>query len=117
MTAKPYKVYVIQGRTARDYSACQTAVATVPAHLETLPFLKNEEEIIERAHDADGLVVSSLRMDNVIVTPHAAYFSTPAVAQVPQRCGEEVARALTGQRPLHVVNPEVYAAGRQLRAT
>jgi hypothetical protein len=31
--------------------------------------------------------------------------------------GEEVARALTGQRPLHVVNSEVYAAGRQLRAT
>ena len=109
MTAKPYKVYVIQGRTARDYSACQTAVATVPAHLETLPFLKNEDEIIERAYEADGL------MDNVIVTPHAAYFSTPAVAQVLQRCGEEVARALTGQRPLRVVNPEVCAAGRQLR--
>jgi D-3-phosphoglycerate dehydrogenase / 2-oxoglutarate reductase len=52
-------------------------------------------------------------MDNVILTPHAAYFSTPAVAQVPQRCGEEVARVLTGQRPLHVVNPEVYAALRQ----
>jgi D-3-phosphoglycerate dehydrogenase len=51
-----------------------------------------------------------LRMDNVILTPHAAYFSTPAVAQVPRRCGEEVARALTGRRPLHVVNPEVYAA-------
>jgi D-3-phosphoglycerate dehydrogenase / 2-oxoglutarate reductase len=48
-------------------------------------------------------------MDNVILTPHAAYFSTPAVARVPQRCGEEVARALTGQRPLHVVNPEVYS--------
>jgi D-3-phosphoglycerate dehydrogenase / 2-oxoglutarate reductase len=48
-------------------------------------------------------------MDNVILTPHAAYFSNPAVARVPQRCGEEVARALTGQRPLHVVNPEVYA--------
>jgi hypothetical protein len=28
---------------------------------------------------------------------------------VPRRCGEEVARALTGERPLHVVNPEVYA--------
>jgi len=53
------------------------------------------------------------QMDNVILTPHAAYFSTPAVAQVPQRCGEEVARVLTGQRPLHVVNPEVYAALRQ----
>lgn len=53
-----------------------------------------------------------LRMDNVIVTPHAAYYSTPAVAQVPRRCGEEVARVLTGQRPLHVVNPEVYAIRR-----
>jgi D-3-phosphoglycerate dehydrogenase / 2-oxoglutarate reductase len=49
------------------------------------------------------------RLENVILTPHAAYYSTAAVAQVPRRCGEEVARALTGQRPRHVVNPEVYA--------
>src|SRR5439155_961398 len=34
-----------------------------------------------------------LRMDNVIATPHAAYFSTAAAAAVPRRCGEEVARA------------------------
>ena len=52
-----------------------------------------------------------LKMDNVIATPHAAYFSSSAVAQIPQRCGEEVARVLTGQRPLNVVNPEVYAPG------
>jgi len=57
-----------------------------------------------------------LRMDNVIATPHAAYFSSPAVAQVPRRCGEEVARVLTGQRPLHVVNPEVYTPGAVRRA-
>src|SRR6266702_1351106 len=50
-----------------------------------------------------------MRMDNVIATPHAAYFSTAAVAAVPRRCGEEVARVLAGQRPLNVVNPEVYA--------
>jgi D-3-phosphoglycerate dehydrogenase / 2-oxoglutarate reductase len=56
-----------------------------------------------------------LRMDNVIATPHAAYFSSPAVAQVPRRCGEEVARALTGRRPVNVVNPEVYAPGAALR--
>jgi D-3-phosphoglycerate dehydrogenase len=56
-----------------------------------------------------------LHMDNVIVTPHAAYFSSPAVAQVPRRCGEEVARVLTNQRPLHVVNTEAYAAGHQRR--
>ena len=57
-----------------------------------------------------------LRMDNVIATPHAAYFSSPAVAQVPRRCGEEVARALSGRRPVNVVNPEVYAPGAVRRA-
>lgn len=51
------------------------------------------------------------KLDNVILTPHAAYFSSPAVAQVPRRCGEEVARVLAKERPLHVVNPEVYAPG------
>lgn len=57
-----------------------------------------------------------LKMDNVIATPHAAYFSSAAVAQVPRRCGEEVARVLTGQRPLNVVNPGVYAPGAVRRA-
>jgi D-3-phosphoglycerate dehydrogenase len=57
-----------------------------------------------------------LKMDNVIATPHAAYFSSAAVAQVPRRCGEEIARVLTGQRPLNVVNPEVYAPGAARRA-
>ena len=57
-----------------------------------------------------------LKMDNVIATPHAAYFSSPAVAQVPRRCGEEVARVLTGERPLNVVNPEIYAPGAVRRA-
>jgi len=57
-----------------------------------------------------------LKMDNVIATPHAAYFSTAAVAQVPRRCGEEIARVLRGERPLNVVNPEVYAPGAARRA-
>jgi D-3-phosphoglycerate dehydrogenase len=57
-----------------------------------------------------------LRLDTVIATPHAAYFSTAAVAQVPRRCGEEAARVLNGQRPLNVVNPEVYAPGAARRA-
>src|SRR2546422_1184746 len=56
-----------------------------------------------------------LKMDNVIATPHAAYFSSAAVAQVPRRCGEEIARVLTGQRPFTRVNPDVYAPGAALR--
>ena len=57
-----------------------------------------------------------MKMDNVIATSHAAYFSSAAVAQVPRRCGEEAARVLTGKRPLNVVNPEVYAPGAARRA-
>jgi len=57
-----------------------------------------------------------LQMENVIATPHAAYYSSAAVAQIPRRCGEEVVRVLTGQRPRNVVNPEVYAAGAVRRA-
>jgi D-3-phosphoglycerate dehydrogenase / 2-oxoglutarate reductase len=57
-----------------------------------------------------------LKMDNVIATPHAAYYSSPAVAQVPRRCGEEIARVLTGQRPINVVNTDVYSPGAARRA-
>jgi D-3-phosphoglycerate dehydrogenase len=57
-----------------------------------------------------------LKMENVIATPHAAYYSSAAVAQIPGRCGEEVARVLTGQRPLNVVNPEIYRPGAVRRA-
>src|SRR5713226_10463017 len=59
MSEKQYKVYVIQGRSERDYTDCQTALARVPAHLETLPFVGDAAEVIERTHDADGLIVSA----------------------------------------------------------
>src|SRR5687768_2856768 len=59
MAEKHYKVYVIQGRSERDYADCQTALAGVPAYLETLPFIGDAAEVIERSHDADGLIVSA----------------------------------------------------------
>ena len=48
-----------------------------------------------------------LKLENVILTPHTAYHSDPALAQLPARCGQEVARVLTGRMPLNLVNPEV----------
>src|SRR5215831_16903266 len=59
MSERPLKVYVIQGRGQRDYADCQRALDRVPAKLETLPFIGEEEEVIERTRDADGLVVSA----------------------------------------------------------
>src|SRR5262249_29981836 len=55
----PFKVYVVQGRNERDYSACKRALDRVPAAMTSLPFIDDEDTLIERARDADGLVVAA----------------------------------------------------------
>ena len=59
MTDRPYHVYVVQGRGQRDYADCQAALATVPARMTALPFIGNADELIARARDADGPVVTA----------------------------------------------------------
>ncbi len=48
-----------------------------------------------------------LAMDNVIVTPHASYYSDDALAFLQASVAEEAVRVLAGERPRHPVNPEV----------
>lgn len=48
-----------------------------------------------------------LTLDNVLITPHAAFYSTGAVAELARRAAEQVARVLRGEEPPHLVNPEV----------
>jgi D-3-phosphoglycerate dehydrogenase / 2-oxoglutarate reductase len=45
-----------------------------------------------------------LGLDNVVITPHAAYYSEEAIATVRRFAAEEVVRVLTGQPPLSPVN-------------
>jgi D-3-phosphoglycerate dehydrogenase len=45
-----------------------------------------------------------LRLDNVVITPHAAYYSEEAIGTVRRFAAEEVVRVLTGQAPLSPVN-------------
>jgi D-3-phosphoglycerate dehydrogenase len=49
-----------------------------------------------------------LRMDQVIVTPHAAWYSEEGHGDLKRRVAEETVRVLRGERPLHCVNPEVF---------
>jgi len=48
-------------------------------------------------------------LDNVVITPHAAYYSEEAISTVRNFAAEEVVRVLTGQRPLSPVNADSLA--------
>ena len=53
-----------------------------------------------------------LKLDNVIVTPHVAFFSQEAVLELEERAAGEVARVLQGQMPDNLVNPAVLPHSR-----
>lgn len=48
-----------------------------------------------------------LALDNAIVTPHAAFYSETAIAELQTKAARNVAQVLTGALPATVVNPEV----------
>lgn len=48
------------------------------------------------------------RDERVIVTPHAAFVSQESVVELRQRVAKQIAAVLRGERPVSVVNPEVY---------
>jgi D-3-phosphoglycerate dehydrogenase / 2-oxoglutarate reductase len=47
------------------------------------------------------------QMENLIVTPHAAYYSEESIRIVREFAAHEVVRVLKGQRPLSPVNPSI----------
>ena len=53
-----------------------------------------------------------LGLDNVIVTPHTAFFSQASTVELERRTAEEAVRVLNGERPEHLVNPEVLGRAR-----
>jgi D-3-phosphoglycerate dehydrogenase len=48
------------------------------------------------------------RHERVIVTPHAAFLSHESLLELRTRTATQVAQAIQGKRPAHVVNPHVY---------
>ena len=58
MAEKHYKVCHSGTQRTRLYGLSD-CLARVPASLETLLFIGDAAEVIERTHDADGLIVSA----------------------------------------------------------
>ncbi|MBI4536709.1 MAG: C-terminal binding protein [candidate division NC10 bacterium] len=71
-------------------------------------------DVVETEPLPAGSPLSAL--PNVIVTPHAAWYSQESVPELKRRAAENVLAALSGRRPPTPVNPEVFAGGK-LRAT
>ena len=48
-----------------------------------------------------------LNLDNVIITPHAAFDSVEATEELQERAARHIVLALQGETPPHAVNPAV----------
>ena len=53
-----------------------------------------------------------LAFDNVIITPHTAFFSQASTVELERRTAQEVVRVLNGERPENFINPEVSGRSR-----
>lgn len=49
-----------------------------------------------------------VNLENVIITPHSAFYSEQALKDLQYKAVQEVIRVLTGEKPKSCVNPEVF---------
>ena len=67
-------------------------------------------DVLEPAPPADDHPL--LAFDNVIITPHTAFFSQASTVELEVRTAQEVVRVLNGERPENFINPEVSGNSR-----
>ena len=53
-----------------------------------------------------------LELDNVILTPHVAFFSQQSIAELTRRCAQQVKDVFEGRMPENVRNPQVLPKAR-----
>jgi D-3-phosphoglycerate dehydrogenase len=53
-----------------------------------------------------------LKQENVIITPHTAFFSQASTLELEQRTAGEVVRVLKGETPENLINPDVLGKAR-----
>jgi D-3-phosphoglycerate dehydrogenase len=65
-------------------------------------------DVLENEPPPDDLEL--LRLPNVLVTPHAAFYTEESLVESQTRAAEEVARVLRGERPRSLVNADELAS-------
>ncbi|MBM4050076.1 MAG: C-terminal binding protein, partial [Planctomycetes bacterium] len=71
-----------------------------------LDLLEDENAVVKADHPLK-------KFDNVVLTPHSAWFSDLAIPSLQRRSAEEMARALRGEKPTSLRNPEVWEKRRK----
>jgi D-3-phosphoglycerate dehydrogenase len=80
---------------------------------EALWFALQQEQLAGAALDVfdpepPDLSLPLFQDERVIATPHAGFLSDESLVELRTRTARQVAQALQGLRPEHVVNPQVY---------
>jgi len=94
-----YFINTARGRIV-DLSALDAAL--VSGHIAAAGLDVFEDEPLDPGHPI-------LQRSNLVATPHVAFYSERSIRRVASESIEEVIRVLKGERPLNLVNPEVYA--------
>ncbi len=58
-----------------------------------------------------------LHLPNVVITPHVAAYSEEAISMLQERTASAVVDVLSGRRPSHLADPEVWAHRRTVPCT
>ena len=53
-----------------------------------------------------------INLENVIITPHTAFFSQESVIELEERAAKEVVRVIKGEMPDNIINPNVISTSR-----
>lgn len=91
--------------TARGPIVDETALA---AALDAKQLAGAALDVVEKEPPAGSPL---LGRDNVILTPHTAFYSEESLLELQTRAAEEVVRVLSGEPPRNPVNPEVLRSG------
>lgn len=98
-----YFINTARGRIV-DLTALDAALAS--GHIAAAGLDVFENEPLDPGHPI-------LKRPNLLATPHVAFYSDRSIHRVASESIEEVVRVLRGERPLNLVNPEVYAHRRE----
>jgi phosphoglycerate dehydrogenase-like enzyme len=87
------------------FSSCSVISLHVPLTDETRGFVDAADVFWEEPPDlGDPWTRRFLRREDVLITPHAAWYSPASSCELKRRAAEEVLRVLQGRKPLHPVS-------------